>query len=57
VGRLKDHVASEGDKPQFKPFKTMFDTDSGRAAIEIKIAVPNNKATSYARSNLHADLG
>jgi len=45
----------EGDKPQFKPFKTMFDTDSGRAGIKIKIAVPDKQTISYIYSNPYLD--
>src|SRR6266850_8217574 len=43
------------NKPHFKPFKTTFDTDSGRATIKIKISVPSKKATRYIYSNYFID--
>src|SRR6266850_6226846 len=53
--RLSGVQLKYNNKPHFKPFKTTFDTDSGRATIKTKIAVPSNKATSYIYSNSSTD--
>jgi len=34
----------------------MFDTDSGRDVMKIKIATPSNQATSYLSLNFYTDL-
>ena len=44
-------------KPHFKkPLKTMFDTNSGRVVMKIKIAAPSNQATGYLSLNIYTDL-
>src|SRR6266850_1369570 len=54
--RLSGVPLNYNNKPHFKPFKTTFDTDSGRATIKTKITVPSNEATSYIYSNYFIDL-